>query len=247
MNQPIEPASAPPSDSAFSIGRTQSRSPARRIVQVQGLTVRVCGREAPVLKDVSFSLAAGEKVALMGPSGAGKTTLLETMMGLRSASDGVVNINGCSAFSWPDAEGRKKTVLIGQQAFFSPVSIADNLRLANAHATDQALVQALRWSCAEAFVDALPLGLATRLGVRGYGLSGGQLHRVALARLFLTEPDLIMLDEPTAHLDAATRDRLMTSILRFAAGRTLIVATHDPDVAARLDRVLVIRDHKVMT
>lgn len=216
------------------------------MVRVQGLTVHGPGRDAAVLKDVSFCLVAGEKVALMGPSGAGKTTLLETLMGLRTVSGGAVRINGCNVLSRPDLGWRGTTVLIGQQAFFLPASIADNLRLANARATDTALFQALKWSCADAFVAALPLGLETRLGVNGYGLSGGQLHRLALARLFLTDPDLVLLDEPTAHLDALTRDRLMTSILRFAAGRTLIVATHDPDVAARLDRVLSVRDHKVL-
>jgi ATP-binding cassette subfamily C protein CydD len=246
MNRPIGPTSTPPPMLTPSIQRTQSAASAPCIVRVQGLTVRAFGREAAVLKDVSFCLAAGDKVALMGPSGAGKTTLLETLMGLRAVSDGVVDINGCNVFSRQDAEWRKKTVLIGQRAFFLPASIADNLRLANARATDQALFQALKWSCAEGFVGALPLGLATRLGVNGYGLSGGQLHRLALARLFLTNPDLVLLDEPTAHLDATMRDRLMASILRFAQGRTLIVATHDSDVAARLDRVLSVRDHTVL-
>jgi ATP-binding cassette, subfamily C, bacterial CydD len=245
MDRPIEPASTPASALTPSIRQTPSAAPASRIVRVQGLTVHAPGRDKAVLKDVSFCLAAGEKMALMGPSGAGKTTLLETLMGLRAISGGVVSINGCGALSRLDVGRRGKTILIGQRTFFSPASIADNLRLANARATDHALFQALKWSCAEGFVGALPLGLATRLGVNGYGLSGGQLHRLALARLFLTDPDLVLLDEPTAHLDAMTRDRLMTSILRFAEGRTLIVATHDPDVAARLDRVLLVRDHKV--
>lgn len=245
MNRPIGPASTLASALTPSIQRTQSVLPAARIVRVQGLTVHVPGRDAAVLKDVSFCVAAGEKVAFMGPSGTGKTTLLETLMGLHTVSGGMVSVDGCGVVSRPDVGRRGKTILIGQRAFFLPASIADNLRLANARATDQALFQALKGACADRFVAALPLGLATRLGVNGYGLSGGQLHRLALARLFLTDPDLVLLDEPTAHLDAMTRDRLMTSILRFAAGRTLIVATHDPDVAARLDRVLSVRDHKV--
>jgi len=246
MNRPIGPACMPSQVLPSAAGRTPSGWPADCALRVQDLTVHAPGRNAAVLKDVSFNLAKGEKAALMGPSGAGKTTLLETLMGLRAASGGMVSINGRNVLSQSQDGGRGKTILIGQQAFFSPVSIADNLRLANAQATDQALLRALRWSCADGFVAALPLGLETRLGANGYGLSGGQLHRLALARLFLTDPDLILLDEPTAHLDAATRDRLMTSILRFAARRALIVATHDPGVAARLDRVFFVRDHTVL-
>lgn len=102
-------------------------------------------------------------------------------------------------------------------------------------------------ACADDFVLALPQGLDTPLGVNGYGLSAGQLHRLALTRLFLTDPGLILLDEPTAHLDDSTRDRVVSAILRFAAGRSLIIATHDPDVADRMQSVLHLRDGTVQS
>ncbi len=95
------------------------------------------------------------------------------------------------------------------------------------------------------FAQALPEGLNTPLGSRGHGLSGGQAQRVALARLFLRDPGLILLDEPTAHLDDATQSRVLDEILAFAAGRTLLLATHSPAVAARFGRVLRVADGNV--
>ncbi|UHL62856.1 thiol reductant ABC exporter subunit CydD [Paralcaligenes sp. KSB-10] len=213
-------------------------------VSVRCVTIRASGRTT-ILNEASFALGKGEKVALMGASGAGKTSLLEVLANLREIGSGEIRLFGRPLHQWPNVELRRRAVLIAQRPFFLPGSIADNLRLARTDASEQALFQALESACAKEFVMALPQGLQTVLGAQGYGLSGGQLHRLALARLFLTSPDLILLDEPTAHLDAASRDRLMDSLLEFAADRTLLVATHDPCVADRLGRILRIHEHQV--
>lgn len=174
-------------------------------------------------------------VALMGASGAGKTTLLETLIGLRPYANGAVQ----------HFFDKNQFTLIGQQPFMALGSVADFLRLANAQATDDQLWQALEQAQAAEFTRALPQGLATVLGVRGHGVSGGQAHRLALARLFLTDADLIFLDEPTAYLDSATREAVLAAILRFAKGKALLIATHDEGVAACLAQRWYLADQQL--
>ncbi|MNT59034.1 Heterocyst differentiation ATP-binding protein HepA [compost metagenome] len=127
--------------------------------------------------------------------------------------------------------------LIGQRRQLLAGSIADNIRLGQPGATDAQVQDAAHRACVLEFTQDLPQGLDTALGSRGHGLSGGQAQRVALARLFLRDPGLILLDEPTAHLDEATQARVLDEILQFSAGRTLVLATHSPAVAARFGRV----------
>ncbi|MCP1677992.1 thiol reductant ABC exporter subunit CydD [Kerstersia gyiorum] len=201
------------------------------------LEVRAPGREAPLLQGCDLSVAPGERIALMGDSGIGKSSLLETLAGLRPAAAGDILLDGQMLAQWQPAALRRRIALIGQHPYLHQDSIAGNLRLAAPQASHSELLAAAAQAGMDDFLAELPQGLDTRLGQRGYGLSGGQAQRVALARLFLRDPGLILLDEPTAHLDGVTRDRVMDAILAFARGRTLLVATHDIDVARRLDRI----------
>lgn len=180
----------------------------------------------PILLPTDFELHRDQFIALMGASGIGKTSLLETLIGLRSYGSGQIQ---------PYFD-KNQVVLIGQQPFMALGSIADFLRLANKKATDNQLWWALEQAQAADFIRQLPQGLETVLGARGHGVSGGQAHRIALARLFLCEPQLILLDEPTAHLDPQTRDAVLAAIFRFAKGRALLIATHDEAVANQLQQ-----------
>jgi len=189
-----------------------------------------------VLADAALVLAPGEHMALMGPSGIGKSTLIEAIARLRPA-DGDIRIDGLPLAQWDETALRQRVALIGQRPQLLAGSIADNIRLGRPGATDAQVEDAARRACVLEFAQDLPQGLDTVLGSRGHGLSGGQAQRVALARLFLRDPGLILLDEPTAHLDDATQARVLDEILQFAAGRTLVLATHAPAVAARLPRV----------
>lgn len=213
-------------------------------VAVAGLTMRAPGRPQPVLSEAGLVLAPGEHVALMGPSGVGKTTLIEAIARLRPAQ-GDVAIDGKPLDQWDEAALRGRVALIGQRPQLLAGSIADNIRLGCPGASDAAVHEAARRACVLEFAAGLPQGLDTPLGSRGQGLSGGQAQRVALARLFLRDPGLILLDEPTAHLDEATQARVLDEILAFAAGRTLLLATHSQAVAARFQRVLRVADAKV--
>lgn len=206
-------------------------------VEVTGLCVTAPGRGQRVLVDAALRLAPGEHVALMGPSGIGKSTLIEAVARLRPF-DGDVRVDGVPLDDWDEAALRQRVALIGQKPQLLAGSIADNIRLGRPGASDADLREAARRACVLEFSDALPQGLDTLLGSRGHGLSGGQAQRVALARLFLRDPGLILLDEPTAHLDEATQARVLDEILAFSTGRTLLLATHSPAVAARFGRVL---------
>lgn len=208
------------------------------------LTVTAPGRAQPVLSDAALTLAPGEHVALMGPSGIGKSTLIEAIARLRP-SEGGIDLDGIALADWDEAALRTRVALIGQKPQLLAGTIADNIRLARPDASDADVQAAARRACVLEFADALPQGLDTPLGSRGHGLSGGQAQRVALARLFLRDPALILLDEPTAHLDEATQSRVLDEILAFAKGRTLLMATHSPSVAARFGRVLRVADGKV--
>lgn len=189
------------------------------------------GGSGTLLDVPGLQLYIDQSYAVLGASGSGKTSLLESLIGLRPLTQGEILLRNS------DTAGRLLTrhdgvVLISQQAFLAMGTIADGLRLAAPQASDEQLWQALEHACAAEFVRALPEGLQTALGEGGFGLSGGQIQRLALARLFLTDPHVVLLDEPSSRLDAATRDHVMRNILRFCQGRCLVVATHDEQLAA---------------
>lgn len=213
-------------------------------IAVAGLEVLAPGRGQPVLAGAALALSPGEHAALMGPSGIGKSTLIEAIARLRPFR-GDIRIDGRPLAQWNETDLRERVALIGQKPQLLAGSIADNIRLGRPDASDADVEQAARRACVLEFAQALPQGLDTPLGGRGHGLSGGQAQRVALARLFLRDPGLILLDEPTAHLDDATQGRVLDEILAFAAGRTLLLATHAPAVAARLGRTLRVAGGKV--
>lgn len=228
------PGDAP--QGADAAGSVPARVAGGAHVAISGLRVDAPGRGQAVLSDAALELAPGEHLALMGPSGIGKSTLIEAIARLRPAS-GDIRIDGLPLAQWNETSLRQRVALIGQRPQLLAGSIADNIRLGRPDATDAQVQEAARRACVLEFTQGLPLGLDTPLGSRGHGLSGGQAQRVALARLFLRDPGLILLDEPTAHLDDATQARVLDEILAFSAGRTLLLATHASAVAARFSRV----------
>lgn len=228
---PVAPAAAP-----------AARGPVS--MSARGLRLMAPGRPAPVLDGAALALAPGEHVALMGPSGIGKSSLIEAIARLRPC-EGEILIDGRPLADWDEAALRGRIALIGQKPQLMAGTIAQNIRLGCPQASDEALREAARRARVLEFTERQPLGLDTVLGGRGQGLSGGQAQRVALARLFLRDPGLILLDEPTAHLDEDTQARVLDEILTFAAGRTLLIATHSPQVAARFGRMLRLADGKL--
>ena len=208
---------------------------------LRGLALDAPGGRA-LLRDVSFAVEAERHLGIVGPSGCGKSTLIETIAGLRSLAAGAIHLGGTDLLAAPWAWRADMICHIGQAPRLFHGTIADNIRFARPDATDADIRRAADYALVRRFATRLPDGLETRIGEGGYGLSGGQAHRVGLARLFLRDPALILLDEPTAHLDAATEDELMANILAFAKGRMLVMATHSASAAARMTTVLRIAD-----
>lgn len=213
------------------------------------LRLRGVALDAPggrtLLHGLDLDVEADRHLAIIGASGSGKSTMIETIAGLRRPAAGSILLDGTDVFEAP-LSWRVETVChIRQSPRLFHGTIAENIRLARMDATDADIRRAADIALVQRFAARLPQGLETRIGEGGYGLSGGEAHRVGLARLFLRDPALILLDEPTAHLDSATEDEVMSNLLAFAAGRMLIMATHSARAAARMTSVLRIADGRL--
>ena len=214
-------------------------------IVISGLSVRTPDGRLPVLAEVQATIRAGTRVAIIGASGSGKSTFLEAVARLRSAQ-GCIEIDGLPISDIPEGEFRARVAVLGQRPRLFQGSIADNIRFGRPEARDNQIREAAERASVLRFTTSLREGLATRVGEGGLGLSGGEARRVALARVFLRRPDLILFDEPTAYLDRLTEDAVLDGILDFANGRTLIIATHSDPVVRRMGAVLRIKDHRLL-
>lgn len=215
-------------------------------VALSGVTLRTPDRQRAVIVDCTLSIAPSEHVALIGPSGSGKSTLLEAIIGLRE-HEGDVRLEGRLLAAWSEPALRGRTFLLAQKPRLVHATIADNIALGRPGATRAQIERAAERARVSGFAAALPLGLDTPIGEDGIGLSGGQAQRVALARVFLRDAGLILLDEPTAHLDAELEAEIMGEIIDYARGRTLIVGTHSPAVAAMMHKSWRIAEGRLLT
>ena len=178
------------------------------------------------LNGLFFRVAAGETLVLAGPSGAGKSTVIEMLLGFIRADSGRVTINGADISDVVPQALSRFTAWIGQRPVLFAGTIRDNIRFARPEATDAEVDAAALAAQVDAFARDLPEGLDTPVGEGGFGLSGGQAQRVAIARAYLKDAPLLLLDEPTAHLDPATEADVLESLKRLAIGRTVILASH---------------------
>ena len=203
------------------------------------VAVTIEGR--PVLRDVSFSIAPGEFIVLMGPTGAGKTTLVDGLLGLRRLSGGRIEIDHEVLGTVSMPEWRRSIGYLGQDPLLFHASIKDNLQWVRSNSDPSAMKLALTRAAAT-FVDHLPRALETIVGDAGSRLSGGERQRIALARALLGAPRLLVLDEATSALDAETEAGVVETIARLKGQMTIIAITHRPALLSVADRVIEIKD-----
>ncbi|SBV52224.1 transporter [Xanthomonas bromi] len=227
---PVAYAAAPP---ARALEPAQAHAP---LLQARGLVLRPLGAPQVVVENFALTLEPGQRVAVIGASGSGKSTLLEGLAGWLAPEAGSVAVR-------PGARVGYAT----QRPYLFHGSIADNLRLADPQASDVRLHAVAEAAQVLRFAAHLPAGLDTVIGERGFGLSGGEARRVALARLLLREPDVLLLDEPTAFLDPDTEAELLRTLGVFARGRAVLLATHSAAVMGWADTAIDLRGATVTT
>jgi ATP-binding cassette subfamily C protein CydD len=180
----------------------------------------------PVLQHLSFRVNSGEILLLTGASGTGKSTIIDLILGFIAPDAGRVTFNGAEYSTLVPAARAKMIGWIGQKPMIFAGTIEENIRFARPEAGEEALAEALRLAKLSELIETLPAGLKTRIGEGGFGLSGGQAQRVAIARAFLKDAPLLLLDEPTAHLDPVVERDVLASLKRLAMGRTVLMASH---------------------
>jgi ATP-binding cassette subfamily C protein CydC len=215
-------------------------APGPAAVALEGVTARYPGEPRPALQGVDLRLEPGRKVALVGPSGAGKTTVTRLLFRFLDPERGRVTLAGRDLREYRQDDVRSTFAVAGQEAHLFASTIRENLRLARPGADDDELMSALGHAHIAEWVASLPDGLGTFVGEEGARLSGGQRQRLVLARALLADAPVLVLDEPTAHLDPATARALMDDVLDAAGGRSVLLITHRPEGLEHMDEVVAL-------
>ena len=215
-------------------------------VTLRGAEVRYQPGDPAALDGVDLDLPPGRRVALIGPNGAGKSTVASVLLRFVDLTAGTATLNGHDLASY--ASDAVRTVIGGcpQDPHVFDASLRDNLRLARPAATEKQLDDAAARAGLLDWIRSLPLGWDTPAGARGAALSGGQRQRLALARALLADPALLILDEPTAHLDADSRRALTRDLLAATAGRATLLITHDLEGLDQIDEIVVLSHGNVV-
>jgi thiol reductant ABC exporter CydD subunit len=222
-------------------GPRPAPSPAAAPVRLEGVAFAYPARDGLVLDGLDLELAPGETVALVGESGAGKSTVAALLLGFLEPSAGRITVGGVDLAECEMAAWRALVAWVPQHPTLVRATIADNIRLGRP-ASGQAVRAAAALAGADGFVDALPAGYETVVGDGGRPLSPGERRRLGLARAFLGDPALVVLDEPTADLDPAAVEHVSRAVRRLSRGRTVLLIAHRPELVAHADRVVRLRD-----
>ncbi len=218
----------PAAGAGFAIGR----------IDVDGVTVRYPGRDEPALDDLTLTITPGEVVAVVGPSGCGKSTLLAVLLGFVRPDEGRVTVDSADLTDLDPDAWRRLIAWVPQRPYLFAGTVADNIRLGMPDVPLDAVRVAAGQASADGFISALPDGYETRLGDDGAGISAGQRQRIGLARAFLRDSPILLLDEPTSNLDGVIEADVLDAVRRLAVGRTVVLVAHRPALLALADRVV---------
>jgi ATP-binding cassette subfamily B protein len=221
-------------------------SPLRGEVCLEGVTFRYPTRPEPALEDLTLTLAAGEKVALVGPSGAGKSTVLQLILRFYDPDRGTVRLDGVDLRELDLTALRGQIGLVPQDPVIFAADVRENIRYGLEGVDEEALRRAAEAAHADAFVARLPEGYDTFLGERGVRLSGGERQRIAIARAILRDPPVLLLDEATSALDAESERLVQDALARLMAGRTTLIIAHRLATVRRVDRIVVLDRGRVV-
>jgi ATP-binding cassette subfamily B protein len=229
-------------DTPVEVREAPDAAPLERVrgdVRLEGVSLSF-DRGGPVLDGVELSVAAGERVAIVGRSGEGKSTIADLLVRHYDADRGQITIDGRDVRSMRLADLRRHVVVVDQSPFVFNTTLRDNIRFANPGASEQDVREAAMRAGLGPFIARAPRGLDTEVGEAGRALSAGERQRVAIARALLANPTILVLDEATGSLDAITEAEVTAGYEELMKGRTTIVITHRPDLARRADRILTL-------
>ncbi|WP_283133269.1 thiol reductant ABC exporter subunit CydD [Rhizohabitans arisaemae] len=235
------------------IGRAYGESAATGVppepgrIRFEAVTVRFPGRAEPALDEVHLAVEPGECVALVGPSGAGKSTLLHLLLGFARPAEGRILIDGVDLAALAEDRWRRELAFVPQNPHLFATTIAENIRLGSPDAPLDAVREAAVAAHADEFVSRLPHGYDTELGERGLGLSAGQRQRIALARAFLRDAPILLLDEPTARLDGRSEAAVVDAARKLTRGRTSLIVAHRPAILGIADRIVRVDQGRIVT
>jgi ATP-binding cassette subfamily C protein CydD len=227
-------------------GPRTAPSPADLPVRLERVRFSYPARPRPVLDELDLELAPGETVALLGESGAGKSTVAALLLQLLEPTAGRITVGGIDLADCQTEAWRRLVAWVPQHPTLLRATVADNIRMGDASASDLRVRQAAALAGADSFIDALPEGFDTLVGDGGRPLSAGERRRIGLARAFLRDAPLVVLDEPTADLDPASAEIVAAAVERACAGRTVLLMAHRPELVRRADRVVRLEEGRAI-
>jgi ATP-binding cassette subfamily B protein len=239
----------PLKDSTISFEHVDFRYPSAEEVSLASLeSVATLSKTKPkqVLHDIDFKVDPGQLVALVGPSGAGKSTISQLVGRLYDVTGGAVKINGIDVRDATQSSVHSLIGMVTQDSHLFHETIRDNMLFANPKASDEDITQALNHAQLSELISTLPEGIDTMVGERGYRLSGGEKQRLAIARVLLKQPSIVILDEATAHLDSESEKAIQIALQTALSGRTSLVIAHRLSTVKSADKILVLDHGKIV-
>jgi ATP-binding cassette subfamily B protein len=233
-----EKPDVPESPNALPLARAKGK------IAFQGVTFEYT-KDHPVLHDISFELPAGNRLGVVGATGSGKTTLSTLLLRLFDPTKGVITLDEIDLRGYKLADLRNQYAVVHQETILFSTTVAENIRFARPNATMDEVIAAATAAKAHEFITNLPNGYDTLVGERGMKLSGGERQRISLARAFLKDAPILILDEPTSSLDVHTEAAILDTIQELMKGRTTLMIAHRPSTLRDCNMILVLEDGRV--